>query len=120
MGKNIEYIHVGQIVAYCEQVNAGTKLCAQMMFHSKYMTVIKNAIRTEKCKAVYFNEGKNFKNVFIYKYDSVRFLIYELVKWSKKNKPDVIEIWATGKIFGYSDCEILRFLKKHGYLCKDN
>jgi len=95
-------------------------LCAQLLFKKEYLPLIKDTIKQEKCKVVFFSEGKDFKVAFIYRYDFAKFVIHELAKRSKKKFPSLFEIWATGKIFGYSDHEISKFLKKHRYLNKEN
>lgn len=119
MKKNkTDYFILGQISTYCEQVSTGAKLCAQLIFHNKYLSIISKAIKKEKCKAIFFNEGENFKVVFIYKYDFARFIICELIKVNRKKIPNAFEIWVAGKMFGYSDYEISKYLKKHGYLYK--
>jgi hypothetical protein len=116
--KNIESMLHGQVSAYCEQVSAGAKLCAQLIIQNEYGEMIKTFIKKEKCKSIYFNEGKHFKVIFIYKYDFAKFIIYELVRRSKNKTPKAFEIWMSGKMFGYSDYEISKYLKKHGYLQK--
>jgi hypothetical protein len=119
--QNIEYILIGQATIYCEQINTGAKPCAQLMFQTQYLTLIKNTIKKEKCKAIYFDEDQDFKVVFIYKYEFVKLIIDELlIKKSKKIIPNGFEVWAAGKLFGYSDFEISRYLKKHGYLNKSS
>ena len=110
---------LGQITVYCEQVNTGTKLCAQVMCMDKYLSFIKAITKQERCKILYKNGGKGFKVVFIYKYDFVQLIINELfIKKNKKRIPSGLEIWASGKLFGYSDYEISNYLRKHGYLKK--
>ena len=106
----------GQVSAYCEQVSAGAKLCAQLIIQNEYGAMIKRFIKKEKCKYIYFSEGNNFKVIFIYKYDFAKFIIYELVRRNKNKTPKAFEIWVAGKMFGYSDYEISKYLKKHGYL----
>ena len=110
---------LGQIGAYCEQVNTGAKLCAQLIIKNEYLAIARDVIKKETCKSLCFDGSHDFKVVFIYKYNFAKFIIYELAKRSEKKKPDAFEIWVTGKMFGYSDYEISKYLKKHGYLQKN-
>lgn len=114
--KTIEYMILGQISVYCEQINAGAKLCSQITILNEYLRLAEESIRQEKCKALIFNEGQECSIVFIYKYDFVEKIIYGLIERSKKPTPDAFEVWAAGKLFGYSDYEISRYLGEHGYL----
>lgn len=41
----------GQVNFYCEQVNAGAKLCAQLIFKNEYSLIIRNTVKKEKSKA---------------------------------------------------------------------
>ena len=112
-----KYVLLGQVICYCEQVEAGAKLCAQIMFQDKYSSFIQNAVTQEDCKILVMNGEKGFKIAFIFKYDWVKLIIDELIIKNEENAgPDVLCVWATGKLFGYSDYEISRYLKMHGYL----
>lgn len=112
----IKYTLFGQVTTYCEQVNTGTKLCAQVMCMDVYLPFIKEIIKQEKCKVFYRNGAKGFKVIFIYQYDFVKLIIDELlIKKSKNSTPSGFQIWATGKLFGYSDYEISKYLERHGY-----
>lgn len=120
INRSIKYMILGQIGIYCEEVNKGTKLCAQMTILNDFLPILIVSIKQEKCKAIILDEGAEYKNIFIYKYDFVEKLIKGVIERSKKPHPDVFEVWATGKLFGYSDYEISKYLKKHGYLRKGN
>ena len=95
---------LGQVTTYCEQVMTGAKLCAQIMFQDKYLSFIKNTAKQEGCKVIVADGEQSFKIAFIYKYGFVKLIIEELL--IKKNDgvtSTAFDIWATGKLFGYSD-----------------
>lgn len=117
MNKKIKYTLLGQLTTYCEQVNTGTKLCAQIMCMDIYWPFVREIIEQEGCKVLYRNESKDFKVIYIYKYDFVELIIDELLD-SQREKPSGFIVWATGKLFGYSDYEISEYLERHGYLNK--
>jgi hypothetical protein len=111
--EHADHIIYGQIIVYCEQVLTGTKLIAKLDFNRIYLEMVKKTIKKEKCHAIYRSINKEMSCVIIYKYDFVAILIEQLLL-RKKVKITVLDIWATGKMFGYSNYEIGKYLKGHG------
>ncbi len=112
------YTLLGQVTAYCEQVNAGAKPCAQMLCLKKYLPFVEKNVKQEKCMIMYKDVPADVVAIFIYKYDFVKPIIEELLIDRDEGTPSAFQIWATGKLFGYSDYEISQYLKAHGYLSK--
>jgi hypothetical protein len=110
----LDYIVYGQILSYCEQVLNGAKLAAQIIINKKYRKMVCDTILNEKCKFCDKKSGNDYYVIFIYKYPYVRILINEL--FTEKSNPKLSDIWAAGKLFGYSDYEIGEYLKGHGYV----
>ncbi len=114
--ENVSYTLVGQITAYCEQVNAGAKLCAQLLCIERYLPLAMEMIEREQCRCFCREVSPEAVAVFIYKYDFVELLIEELLISNDGDIPSASRVWASGKLFGYSDFEIWQYLKEHGYL----
>lgn len=106
----------GQVIAYCEQVQAGAKLCGQLLCSNDYVPFVREVISRERCRSIHRSVSRDVTSVFIYKYKFVELLIDELCIKKDQRNPGVVDIWAAGKLFGYSDLEILNYLRKHGYL----
>jgi hypothetical protein len=107
---------LGQTTAYCEQVITGSKLCAQLLCLNEHLPFVKGIIEQEKCRTFHKAISAEASAVFIYKYDFVRLIINELLIDDRKATPTAFRVWATGKLFGYSDFEISKYLEAHGYL----
>ncbi len=109
---------LGIISSLCEQINTGTKLVAEIGIDKTYLAYAKKIIQDENCKTLFKIRPYKRAVLWIYKYNFVAVLIKELY-FNKKNsnyKPSVSDIWISGKLFGYSDFEIGKYLKEHGYI----
>ena len=107
---------VGKAEVYCEQVRTGAKLVGAFGFDRKYVSLVRKTVRMEGCKLVIdqtYSEGR--ATAYVYRYAFVEILMKALL--SSSDKPVTGDaIWATGKLFGYSDREIARYLEEHGYV----
>lgn len=107
---------VGKAEVYCEQVRTGAKLVGAFGFDTKYISLVRKIVRTEGCKLVIdqtYSEGR--ATAYVYRYAFVEILVKALL--GSSDRPVTGDaIWATGKLFGYSDCEIARYLEEHGYV----
>jgi len=119
MKADIKSIIFGQLITYCEQVLTGTKLVAEIGIDKIYTKFVQETVKKEGCKAVFdFKRSKERTTAYIYKYNFVALLIKELWFKKKEEQPSPLEIWASGKLFGYSDHEIALYLWEHGYIDK--
>jgi hypothetical protein len=105
----------GMTAGYCQLIRLGGKLVAEVTFDQKSLPVVKDAIAEEKCQAI-FTEVDGYERItaWIYKYPFVADLIKEWFLADPERMPTAFSIWATGKLFGYSDREIESYLIKHG------
>ena len=104
-----------QALVYAQQVATGAKLAASFMVRPD---LVKSAIAIangEGCLSLE-EEGCEWVTVWIYKYPFVRLLIEEKRTSNGHDRPSPLEIWSTGKLFGYSDYEIARYLQEMGYI----
>lgn len=110
----IEFELTGNINTYCEQIQTGCKLVAEIGFHKKYLSNIKKEIKQNNCKVVFKKRPYDRYVAFIYKYNFVKYLITELFMNAGHGKISIFKMWAMGKIFGYSDFEIAKYMEECG------
>lgn len=104
-----------QALVYAQQVATGTKLAASFMVKPELVDSVAEAVLAEGCRIV-VDRGGRWATIWVYKYPFVELLIKEKRASKEHGRPSPLEIWSTGKLFGYSDYEIARFLEQHGYI----
>ena len=106
---------LGKVETYCEQVRTGTKLVASVLVNKKDIELTRHIIIREDCKALIdMTHSTDFASVFIFKYDFVKSLLEE--RNQRGTPKSALDNWVNGKLFGYSDYEIARWLHEHGYI----
>ena len=101
----------GKAEVYCEQISAGAKLAALLVCRRESLQRVLRLIGQEELRFVISGWTKTQVNVWIFKYGFVR----KLIAATGRNKtPTAASVWATGKLFGYSDAEIGTYLYRHG------
>jgi len=100
---------LGQVATYCEQVAAGSKLAAEVGCSAELTEEVCGAIAAEDLLHAVRDRGDERVVIYIYKYPFVK----ELIDWILAQQQSKAAIWAAGKLFGYSDAEIARFLEQH-------
>jgi hypothetical protein len=107
---------VGKAEVYCEQVRTGAKLVGAFGFDRSYIALVKRTVKTEGCKLVIDQSySPERATAYVYRYAFVRLLMKTLLSSSGESVSGTA-IWVSGKLFGYSDCEIARYLEEHGYV----
>jgi hypothetical protein len=111
---------LGRVITYCEQVKTGTKLVAQLQMHRRHKDLIDDWIKQEGCFVRWSSSGDgNYLEAYIFKYEFVAILIEELFfAEAAESAPSALMVWCAGKLFGYADMEIGRFLEEKGYTCR--
>lgn len=104
-----------QALVYAQQVATGTKLAASFMVKPELVDAVAKTILAEGCRFVVDSDGR-WATIWVYKYPFVELLIEEKRAGKEHGRPSPLEIWSTGKLFGYSDYEIARFLEQHEYI----
>ncbi len=113
----------GAVGVYCEQVATGSKLVGAVSITRNQIRTVKETVKSQQCRVIFdfpFS-NKNYKNhgtAYIYKHKYVLLLMKKFWFDRKRQKtpPTISGIWVTGKMFGYSDFEIAKYLNKHGYI----
>jgi hypothetical protein len=101
---------VGKAEAYCEQIRTGAKLVGAFGFDRRYIRLVRKTVKTEGCKLI-VNEAYGRATAYVYRYPFAKLLIKNMLRFS--GKASATTIWTTGKVFGYSDYEIARYLEQH-------
>lgn len=112
-----------EILIQCQNVQCGAKLAAEI--HYVYKSNVSLAdiflinetlgLWTELKYLINFHPDKKakedgWKSLFIYKYKSVEILINEIE--SIEDKESAIYHFCNGKLFGYNDYEVMKFIEK--------
>ena len=104
-----------QALVYAQQVATGAKLAASFMVRPDLVESATAVANGEGC--LFLTEtGCEWATVWIYKYPFVRLLIEEKRTSNGHDRPSPLDIWSTGKLFGYSDYEIAQYLQVNGYI----
>jgi hypothetical protein len=106
----VEGYLVGKAEVYCEQVRTGAKLVGAFGFNKDHLPLVKKTVKTEGCKLL-VDESNGRATAYVYRYAFARRLIKTMLGYS--GKASSAAIWTTGKLFGYSDFEIARYLEEH-------
>jgi len=98
----------GQAVAYCERVNTGGGLAAQLVCPNSYVGKLIPMIGKEGCRVKLERHGQGRTSIWIYRDKAVRRLI-DLLQSSRASE---LGIWSMGKLFGYADQRVVGFIKR--------
>lgn len=104
----IEGYLAGQVVAYCEQVNRGSRLAGQINIPDRYLRQLCSLIRREGCKVKTERINAERVSLWVYRDKCAKRLIDNL----QSAPTSELGIWSMGKLFGYADCEIIKFIKR--------
>lgn len=104
---------LGRILTYCECVNTGTKLLAELLVNRRDIGWVESEIERMGCLCtIDRTHSEDYAEVYLFKYPWVQQLLEES---NEKGAPrSAFDHWITGKLFGYSDFEIHKFLDKGG------
>ena len=103
---------LGQATAYIEQVIAGAKLAAQIGCAREYLQEVVLAAERDGCGTLVQDRDHGRVAIWIFRASFVRELIASFKE--KAHPPTASDVWAMGKLFGYSDSAIEAYLQAHG------
>lgn len=98
----------GQLVAYCEQVKTGSRVAAQLAVPTEYAQTMQSLAKLEGCRVKTKKMTAGRVSIWVYQHRAVARLIDAL----DAHPCGHVGIWSAGKLFGYSDHEVLRFLTR--------
>jgi len=102
----------GQATAYCEQVRLGSRLAGAINCPQEYAEDLRGLVLREQCLAKVTLDGSGRASVWIYRYSFLEHVIDRIERPAGgRELPDAFAIWASGKLFGYSDHEIARYIE---------
>ena len=106
----IEGFLTGQMVAYCEQVKLGSRLAGAINCDQSYVDKLISVAVQEDCRIEIVPTSPGRVCFWVYKYEFLKSIIGHLQSIPNGNIESDFGIWAMGKLFGYADCEIARFI----------
>jgi len=113
----------GEVMVYCEMILRGLKPMAYTLFRKEHLHIIEAMVRMDELKMQTYSwpgDKSGFIGCAIYS-DPIHLALLEMMLDGKYPSPDsesakVLGLYATGKIFGYSDGEVLRYIRKRSDL----
>ena len=98
----------GMAAAYCEMVQCGVRLAGSFECDVEHKDRVLSLIAAEGCRAIVIEHADARASVWVYKHPRVELLIRALQNLPAEPSP--LAVWANGKIFGYSDLEVLDYV----------
>jgi len=107
-----------EILVLCQNVMCGAKLAAEFSFihrsNDEYQQIIDTIKHFPELNYLFVTIPENSakdgrQNCYIYKYSRVIHLIHEIEQI--ENKDSILYHFAIGKLFGYNDFEVMKFIK---------
>jgi hypothetical protein len=97
----------GQLVVYCEQINRGARLAAEINCEKSHLGRLTALIEQEGCRYLVDEFAEGRASLWIYKHELVRNVI-EHLQVAPQNEAG---IRSMGQLLGYADSEITRFIE---------
>lgn len=98
----------GQAVTYCEQIRAGAKFAAQINCPMEHVEMVKCLVADEGCFSM--AEPPELGRVPVWIYQDIRVLpTIQRLQSAPQNEAG---IWGMGRLLGYSDAAIARFVQE--------
>lgn len=97
----------GQAVAYCERVNTGCSLIAQLVCPNAQVGTLIALVAQEGCKSTVERHKFGRASIWIYRNKLAKRLIGDL----QSVTASALGMWSMGKLFGYADHEVFNFIK---------
>jgi hypothetical protein len=99
----------GQAVAYCERINTGMGIAAQLVCPDIYVETLTKLIAAEHCKALVVPHESGRTSLWIYRDELAKRIILAL---QSAHSPTELEVWSMGKLFGYANQDVLSFIER--------
>ena len=106
----IDGFWAGQAVAYCEQVRNGLRLAGEIACPSIFIGALVLLVAEEGLKSAVEQTCPRLHRatIWIYKDD----LVKRVIDYLRSGETSEVNVWGMGKIFGYADCEIIKFIRR--------
>ena len=115
LADRIEGQLASRVTVYCEQVVAGAKLAGSVRVESCHVNYVCKLAQRLGCRTL-VEKDENWAAVWIYKYPFVALLLKEYQARQAEERPSSLDVWLIGKLCGYSDYEIAKYLEEHEYM----
>lgn len=110
LDRYIDGWHDGVAHAYCEMVKRGVRLAGWMDAPNRHVARLRALVKLDGCHARVTRRQRGRAGLWIYRDASAVRLIREL---DRPKPPSALTVWAMGKLFGYGDKDVLRFINQH-------
>lgn len=108
---------IGRVVTYCEQVQAGAKLVGEFGVLRQDTVAVREAVEREGCHVRFVERGSDERvTAEVFSQEWVAVLLDEMSQGQRDDPPSALDVFMSGKLFGYSDHEIASFLRRRGYI----
>lgn len=104
----IEGFLAGQAVAYCERVNTGAGMAAQLVCPDNYVETLTKLVAAEHCQVLTEPHSCGRTSLWIYRDELAKRLILAL---QSASAPSELGLWSMGKLFGYGSQDIFSFVE---------
>ncbi len=88
----------------------GMSLIAEIGCPVGLKDIVLSVARQERCKT-FVKEERGRAVVWIYRRNAALGIIQEIA--ARKSTPRSLDVWAMGKLFGYSDAAVLAFIERN-------
>lgn len=105
---NFLSLTMSSIMIHIMLVNAGVRPVASVMVRNEHIEEIKKLIKTENLFMVLNPRGENHATIYIFKHSYVENVINFTL--GKPHDRKALMRWIEGKMFGYSDEEIAKYV----------
>lgn len=103
----LEGFLAGQVIAYCEQVRTGSRLAGQIDCDERYAVTLADLAQREDCLTKIQTTCQGRVSLWVYKQE----LAVRIIDYLQSAPQSEVGVWGMGKLLGYADCEIVRFVE---------
>lgn len=103
---------IGRIDGYAQMITNGVRDCAHMVIHKNHIDAIIESMKNERLYIKIFPLKELHHEIFLYRYKHLGKIIEYLQIENGEKQSAEFQHWCWGKLFGYSEKEIGKFLSK--------
>lgn len=101
---------IATVAAHSDIVKLEVRSVSEVTVRNQYVADVTREIRARGVSCVEMSRGHTHTSILIYKIPQVKNLIDAIL--SENIQSDILSNWIFGKLFGYSDSEIWRYIEK--------
>lgn len=105
----IEGFLTGQAIAYCERINTGMSLAAQLVCPAPYIDRVCSVVKSEGCKVWDDTSDSGQASLWIYRDEIVPKIIVEM---KSAHATSEFGMWSMGRLLGYANHDVAAFINR--------